>query len=265
MVDESTKQNGTLKEGSAEQQSNAQDCGKASSRECSTCAQEAPSCVSGGSASADAGASGAAAGGGDAPSVSGVARTRNLCIACAAALVAVLLAMQTISFVARSTDAHNMVVFGGVGVEVVETTIDASNAEVVVPDGANEDISNDDTCSRIVRVRNTQDHPVFTRVSLSMTGTDTQGTSVPADDVVSYEFGDGSWKAGGDGWYYYDAVLEPGQTTPPLITGLVFDMQQVHDRYRGGTLKLDINAVGVQSENNAASALDAEGWPQGGN
>lgn len=193
---------------------------------------------------------------------SGRSRTRNLCIACAAALVAVLLVMQTVSFVTRSTDARNTVVFGGVGVELVETALDASGNEAVVPDGADEDISDDGRCSRIVRVRNTQDHPVFVRVSLSMTGTDLQGAVVPAGDAVSYVFANPAWKDGGDGWYYYDAVLEPGRTTPPLITEISFDVQRIRDRYQSGTLKLDIDAGAVQSENNAQSALDAEGWPQ---
>lgn len=188
--------------------------------------------------------------------------TRNLCIACAAALAAVLLAMQTISFVARSTDARNAVVFGGVGVELVETALDASNNEVVVSDGADEDVSDDGRCSRIVRVRNTQDHPVFVRVSLSMTGTDSKGAVVSADDFVSYAFADPAWKNGGDGWYYYDAVLEPGGTTPPLITGISFDVQQIHECCKDGALRLDIDAAAVQSENNAQSVFAAEGWPQ---
>ncbi|MDO4443232.1 MAG: hypothetical protein Q4B69_05085 [Slackia sp.] len=189
-------------------------------------------------------------------------RTRNLCIACALALIAVLLIMQTISFVVRSTDARNTVVFGGVGVELVETALDASNTEVIVPDGADENIAESGSCSRIVRVRNTQNHPVFVRVSLSMTGADSNGADVPADDLVSYTFADPAWKNGGDGWYYYDAVLDPGVTTPPLITGISFNVQGIHDRYQGGALELSIDAAAVQSENNAQSALDAEGWPQ---
>lgn len=190
---------------------------------------------------------------------------RRACALVAVALVAAVLVGQTFSSVVRRTRADNVLSFGGVTIRLNETMLDAEGEEVPVPAGA-EVIARDAASSRIVRVENVGDHPAYVRVRLRMTGTDASGAVLPADDIVTYRR-DGvaasdAWIEQG-GWYYYARALEPGQTTPALIDGVQLDAAAAADRFGGGTLTLDIDAGAVQSENNAASACDAEGWPQG--
>lgn len=192
-------------------------------------------------------------------------RARRACALVLVALVAAVLAGQTFSSVVRRTRADNVLSFGGVAIRLNETMLDAAGDEVPVPAGA-EVIAQDGPNSRIVRVENVGDHPAFVRVRLRMTGTDAAGAVLSADDIVTYRR-DGvaatdAWIER-DGWYYYAYALEPGQTTPALIDGMQLDAADAADRFAGGTLVLDIDAAAVQSENNAASACDAEGWPQG--
>lgn len=186
-------------------------------------------------------------------------------LAVALALVAAFAAFQTFSFVVRSTRADNVVTFGGVSIALEETMLDGSGGEVPVPDGP-ETISAGRDCSRIVRVRNVGRHPAYVRVRMDMTGAPAQGEASSANDITSYRFSAdadaGAWVQR-DGWYYYGAPLGPGQTTPALIEGLYVDTHAASQRYAGGELTLDIDASAVQCENNAASAVDAEGWPEG--
>lgn len=191
------------------------------------------------------------------------ARRRYVLLA-AAALVAVLFASQTISFMVSSLDMRGRVFFGAVDVRVEETMKDAAGVEVPVPEAA-EQIDAERAASRIVRVRNTCDEPVFVRVRLKMTasqvGADGRRASMPADDLALYETGP-MWVER-DGWWYLPAALAPEELSEPVITGIAFDQAQAQERHPNGTLRFDVVAQCVQAKNNASSSLEAEGWPKG--
>lgn len=193
-----------------------------------------------------------------------VARNRTviaLALLCAAVLIVVLL-LKTVSFSVHSSTANNVVTFGTVSIGVVETAVDASGDEVLVPD-APEQASESDPSSRIVRVRNYGDEPAYVRVRLDAAAEDESGARYAVDDLTSYGFSDERWIAR-DGWYYYGEILAPGCATGALITSVRFDVPAVHELVGNGLIYLDICAQGVQSDNNGASALDAEGWPEEG-
>ena len=178
---------------------------------------------------------------------------------CALCVIAIALVAQTVSFNARSTRADNIVTFGAVTIQTVETAKDAHGQEVAVPEV--EQMSESAPASRIVRVKNVGEEPAFVRVKLSVRAEGAQGGAVPADDLATYVFDDARWVEQ-DGWYYFDAPLAPGDTTGALITGISFDVRAVQERTDMGKVHLDIVSQGVQVRNNAASAFDAEGWPE---
>ena len=178
---------------------------------------------------------------------------------CALCVIAIALVAQTISFNARSTRADNIVTFGAVTIQTIETTKDAHGQEVAVPEV--EQMSESAPASRIVRVKNVGEEPAFVRVKLSVRAESAQGGAVPAEDLASFVFDDARWVER-DGWYYFDAPLAPGDTTGALITGVSFDVRAVQERTDMGKVHLDIVSQGVQVRNNAASAFDAEGWPE---
>lgn len=180
----------------------------------------------------------------------------TLCVLCVLAFVFVA---QTVSFSARSTKADNVVTFGSVTVQTVETMKGPDGEEIAVPE--TEQMSESAPASRIVRVKNVGQEPAYVRVKLSVRAEDGQGAVAPADDLAMYVFDDARWVEK-DGWYYFDASLAPGETTGALITGVGFDVRAAQERAGNGLVHLDIDTQGVQVKNNAASAFDAEGWPE---
>lgn len=180
----------------------------------------------------------------------------TLCVLCVLAFV---LVAQTVSFSARSTKADNVVTFGSVTVQTVETMKGPDGEEIAVPE--TEQMSESAPASRIVRVKNVGQEPAYVRVKLSVRAEDGQGAVAPADDLATYVFDDARWVEK-DGWYYFDAPLAPGETTGALITGVGFGVRAAQERTGNGLVHLDIDTQGVQVKNNAASAFDAEGWPE---
>ena len=179
----------------------------------------------------------------------------------AVALVAALVVAGILAFTTRTIDADNIVTFGSVRMQLHETTLDSAGREVVAPLDDALNLATGDA-SRIVRIRNVGDHPLYVRVALSFTGVTASGLETPADDLVHYTADNGAW-IDRDGWRYFERALNPGETTPPLVTTLHVDAEAANARYGRDSLALEIDARGVQSEHNAASPLDAAGWPEG--
>lgn len=188
-------------------------------------------------------------------------RTTPAIVAGVVALLAVLTMLQTLAFITRSVDADNVMTFGSVKMQVLETRDDGTGREIDAPAEETFDAQSG-TTSRIVRIRNVGTHPLYVRVALDMTGTASTGETESADDLVKYSFEEGNW-AEEDGWHYFASSLAPGETTPPLITSLTVDTAQASARFPHGSLSLHIDARGVQSEHNAKSPIDAAGWPEG--
>ncbi len=178
---------------------------------------------------------------------------------CALCALAVIMAAQTISSTAHTVKSNNIMTFGSVTIQTLETTLSADGREIAVPD--TETMSESAPSSRIVRVKNIGDEPAFIRVKLSITAANSQGGEVSADHLASYVFDDPSWVER-DGWYYFDSPLSPGQTTGALITAVQFDVREAQNIASDGMVHLDITAQGVQSKNNGESAFSAEGWPE---
>lgn len=148
--------------------------------------------------------------------------------------------------------------FAAPDVKVVETMLDPAGFEVpATQDGHINPGSG--PVSRIVRVQNAGTHPLYVRVTLSVEGVLDNGDAVPLDACVTYGFGDASaWQRGQDGRYYFNARLEPSETTPVLISSFEVGSDALKDVDQ---LSLHIKADGVQSEHNSDSSLTAEGWP----
>ena len=191
------------------------------------------------------------------PSASRPTRRTALTFAVGAvALLAALAIVQTLAFTARSVNADNVVTFGSVKMQVLETMDDGTGREVDAPVEETLALQSGEA-SRIVRIRNTGAHPLYVRVALTVTGTSHSDAASPADDLVRYASGDAAWVE-------RDGALAPGETTPPLITSLTVDTAAANARFPHGSLALHIDARGVQSEHNGTNPLDAAGWPEGG-
>ena len=180
------------------------------------------------------------------------AKARLLLIAMAAILVTVL-TQPTLAFYTTIGKATNVVTSGDIQLKIHEKTADGSDFPIegvyIIPG---------DIVSKQVSVENVCGHPFYLRVKL-VSGTNNQ--SLSAEDCLKMDIDTENWTYL-DGFYYYNQVLEPGQTTPVLFSQVEIVGSKVDRSHIGSMLSLTVNAYAVQSENNpAAHPWDASGWP----
>ena len=180
------------------------------------------------------------------------------------AVICVFAAAQTLSVITREKPFLDRLQFGAVGIEASITTTDGNGTEVPALEGG-ELGTGSAHMKRLVRVENTGNHAVFVRVKLRFECIDASGAHHPVDDLVSYDAGDSTWieRDPSDGYLYLTAVLEPGETSEPAITGVDVNTAAAIARYgEGCTYRLVVDGYGVQSKNQKSNdVLKAEGWP----
>ena len=188
------------------------------------------------------------------------------------ALVAcVVIVAQTLSVITREMPLETRVQFGTVDVKAVITTKNAAGEEVEASNGdeLGKGVAH---ISRIVRMENTGDHPVFARMKIGFECVDAQGQAHAIDDLVNYTYSDAYDPAGGvwmdrlpqsDGFFYLKEALPENAVSEPLITGFEVNTEEAVARYgEGCTFQLVVDCYGVQSKNQKSeNVLEAEGWP----
>ena len=112
--------------------------------------------------------------------------------------------------------------------------------------------------TKIVKVENTGTGAAFVRlyVEKNVYGADQKPME---SDPVSLNFNDTDWTYS-EGYYYYNRPLEPGKTTEPLFTAVIFD-PLMDNEYQNATAHVKVIAYAVQSANNGDSPQAAKGWP----
>ena len=180
------------------------------------------------------------------------AKSRLLLIALAAILVTVL-TQPTLAYYTTIGKATNVVTSGGMELKIHEKTADGSDfpAEGVY-------IIPGDIVSKQVTVENVCEHPFYLRIKL-VSGSTNEALS--ADDCLKLDIDTQNWTYI-DGYYYFNRILRPGETTPTLFTQVEIVGSRVDQTHIGSTLSLTVNAYAVQSENNPADfPWEASGWP----
>ena len=180
------------------------------------------------------------------------AKSRLLLIALAAILLTVL-TQPTLAYYTAVGKATNVVTSGGVQLQIHEKTADGSDFPAegvyVIPG---------DIVSKQVSVENVCDHPFYLRLKL-VSGTSNE--ALTPDDCLKLNIDTQNWTYM-DGYYYYNVILQPGETTSALFTQVEIVGSKVDQTHIGSTLSLTVNAYAVQSENNPAEyPWDASGWP----
>lgn len=180
------------------------------------------------------------------------AKSRLLLIALAAILVTVL-TQPTLAYYTAIGKATNVVTSGNISLQIHEKTADGSDFPTegvyIIPG---------DIVSKQVTVENVCEHPFYLRVKL-VSGSTNEALS--AEDCLKMDIDTANWTYV-DGFYYYNQILQPGETTPALFTQVEIVGSKVDQTHIGSTLSLTVNAYAVQSENNPADhPWDASGWP----
>ena len=180
------------------------------------------------------------------------AKSRLLLVALAAILLTVL-TQPTLAYYTVVGTATNVVTSGGIQLQIHEKTADGSDFPTegvyIIPG---------DIVSKQVTVENVCAHPFYLRVKLA---SGTNNEALTPDDCLKMDLDNQNWTYV-DGYYYFNNVLGPGETTPALFTQVEIVGSKVDQTHIGSTLSLTVNAYAVQSENNPAEhPWDASGWP----
>ena len=177
----------------------------------------------------------------------------KLLLVALAAILATVLTQPTLAFYTTIGKATNVVTSGNIELKIHEKTADGSNFPTegvyIIPG---------DIVSKQVSVENICEHPFYLRVKLVSSSND---QALSAEDCMKLDIDTTNW-TWKDGYYYFNRILQPGETTPALFTQVEIIGSKVDRSNIGSTLSLTVNAYAVQSENNTAEhPWDALGWP----
>lgn len=117
-----------------------------------------------------------------------------------------------------------------------------------------------DIVSKKVSIENDCEHPFYLRVKM-VYGVNSE--ELTAEDCFKLNINEEYWELH-DGWYYYKAIVEPGETTPDVFSHVEMVGAKIDNSYIGKTLTLTVDAQAVQSENNPITdgkVYTASGWP----
>ena len=117
-----------------------------------------------------------------------------------------------------------------------------------------------DVVSKQVSIENDCTHPFYLRVKI-VYGIDSQELS--SEDCFKLNINEQNWILH-DGWYYYNGIVQPDETTPNVFSHVEIIGSKVDNSYIGKTLTLSVIAQAVQSENNPladGNVYTAQGWP----
>lgn len=161
----------------------------------------------------------------------------------------------TLAYFTASEQAHNVITTGNIAIELKETAIGEDgkehpfqNVENLAP-GAEE--------SKIVRVTNTGSNEAWVRLRVETVMYLPSETADPA--LISFDINTEHWTEK-DGFYYYNHILKPGETTEALFTRVAFS-KDMGNEYKNSKININVAAYAVQSDNNGLKVLDAAGWP----
>jgi len=175
-------------------------------------------------------------------------------------VICLFLITTTIAFITRSTTANNIITFGSIKMQIIQTTLDSNNEEKDVDNNEILNIIHNPTISRIVKVKNLGKHDFFVRISLDMIAFNPNNEEYKVNDCLSYNFNTEDWIYE-DGWYYYKKIVKQGEITNNLITQINFDVNKITKEHTRGNFKFNIKAEAVQAKNNAQNVLEVVGWP----
>jgi len=180
------------------------------------------------------------------------AKCKLLLIALAAILMTVLTQLSLAYYVTIG-EATNVVTSGSIRLQIHEKTADGSDFPTegvfVIPG---------DIVSKQVSIENICAHPFYLRVKLVSRASN---QALNAEECLKMNIDTANWTCR-DGYYYFNTILQPGETTTNLFTQVELVGSKLDQTHVGTALSLTVNAYAVQSENNPAGhPWDASGWP----
>jgi len=175
-------------------------------------------------------------------------------------VISLLCITATMTFITKKITANNVITFGNLEMQLIQTTLDENNKEKEVKNNEILDITYSPIVSRIVKMQNIGKQDFFARVSLEIIGTDANNKKFNANNLVSYNINTNDWIYK-DGWYYYKKIVKQNDVTSNLMTQINFNTNKITADYPKSNFKFNIKAEVVQAKNNAVNVLNVVGWP----
>lgn len=174
-------------------------------------------------------------------------------IVCALAIIAT----GTIAYFSVSEEATNVITSG----RLTMVLHDETTGGIPFPEAGIHGIMPGQTVDKVVYIENDCPNSEYVRIYLEKSIHSEQGSDVQLTfEDITLDINSEMWTLGDDGWYYYNAVLEPGENTEPLFTTVSFG-KKLNNDYQNCGLEIIVHAQAVQSEHNGDSAILASGWP----
>lgn len=181
-------------------------------------------------------------------------KKKLLSLALIVSLIAIA-AMGTLAYFTDTETAHNEITMGNVGIILHEEDGEGNPFENPVGVMPGDDIA------KVVTIENDGNNAVWVRVFVAISLTDAEGEPMELPEFLTVVYDTENWLFDEEtGAYYFDAVLEPGETTLPVITDVQFDINMGNE-YMNALLAIDVDAQAVQAANNGETVLEAAGWP----
>ncbi|SFN78002.1 hypothetical protein [Proteiniclasticum ruminis] len=188
---------------------------------------------------------------------------RNKRIIAVLAITSILAVMvfQTLAFFTAEDTALNRVTMGNVALILNDDTIDPETEEMEpFPVEGFDLVMPGDVIDKIVSVTNDGDNPIWVRIKLDRSLV-LEDQSADVDfSVLGLDLNEEDWTEGADGWFYYNEILAPGETTENLFTQVTFPTS-LGNAFMNAEVEIDVLAQGVQSQNNGVTVQEATGWP----
>ena len=179
---------------------------------------------------------------------------RKLLILSVLAICVAILAAGSLAYFTSEGKAHNVITTGGVEIAVQEW----ADEDKQTPFEDLEGIMPGMTVTKIAEIKNTGASDAWVRVKVEK-NIQLQGEGTPDTGLVELTLNTADWTEK-DGYYYYTKVLKPGEVTAPIFTAVTFK-PDMGNEYQNATATVDVVAQAVQTANNGATVMDAQGWP----
>ena len=157
-------------------------------------------------------------------------------------------AYGTVAYFTHEDTATNVITAGDIQIALQEWTVPEEGGEPV-PFEDVIDVLPGAEVSKIVEVKNIGGQTAYIRVAVD------KEIRLAAGVEGNTEY----WTEK-DGWYYYNAPLNAGDTTEPLFTTVTFE-KSMSNLYQNSSAVIRVTAQATQTAHNGDAAIEAAGWP----
>lgn len=183
-------------------------------------------------------------------------KKRILCLTVLAICLATLATGTMAYFVAEET-AYSVITTGCLYMDLVQETKDGKP----LPQEGTVNVVPAAAVDQITYVRNRGSVPFFTRVVVEKVIYPAKGADVQLNaDYVTLNINEDYWTEE-NGFYFYNRILKPGESTQPLYTEVVC-APEMGNEYMDAQVEIRVLAQAVQSANNGTDPLYAMGWSE---